>query len=695
MEAHLVQNVTRFLNRTALFTTCPEEVLEALSRRALLEAVAEGEDLFDRAAPVEALNFLAQGRARVSVLDGGDDIHVDELSPGDSFGEAAMTLGVASDFRVTATAPCVVLRLQRADILKVARAVPEVADSLSRKIAAEALKTSSLLRQGSRPPSRPPDPRWTPAPPTPLPPPRLAGARTSTPPPDAGQIAFVQVSQFQLSSKVLGMIPGRIILEHRVVPLALRDQCLTVGMVDPHSVGARGELARTLGHVTVAIVAISADDFAQSVRRLKLDVRSEARATSAARTALAPIYNAEVKKEADKAARIVGDEVVRILDDIVRDAVEMGASDIHIDPEAKETRVRLRIQGMMVDSRRSLPASVAGPLTARVKILAELDITERRQPQDGRILAQLGDKEINMRVAPLATARGEKVAIRLLDPADVMRPLNHIFVHKRALELVRRAVAATYGSILVAGATGSGKTSTMYSMLNERKHLRPDNNIVTVEDPIEFLVPGLSQYPVNAKTGLGYPPVLRAMLRQDPDVIMIGELRDGESAAIMVEAALTGHIVLATVHGSHVGAVLNRMSHFGCNETLQAQAINLVVVQRLVRRLCAGCVVEDEVAPQLVAALAQRGLVAPGTTRLPRPTGCDACGGTGYRSRIAVAELLDFSDLVRGLLAARAPLSTLLQEAGAAGDHLPFSATTALLLANRVVTPADALALTD
>jgi type IV pilus assembly protein PilB len=691
MDASLVQNVTRFLNRTVVFTSCPAEVLETLSRRAQLESFEQGAELVDCALPVDVLSFLAQGRAKMSVIDheSGEELAIAELSPGDSFGETAMTLGVASDFRVIATMPCVVLRLQRADVQRVARAVPDVSDSLSKRIAAEARKTTGLLRQSSRPPSMMP-----PAPMTPLPPFRPTDTRISTPPPDQ-QVIFVQAAQYAISPKVLGLIPARIILEHRMLPLALRDQHITVGMVDPFSVGARGELSRALAHVAITVVAISTDDFVQTVRRLKLDVRAEAKSRTASSPSLQPVYNAELKREADKAGRVVGDEVVKIFDDLIRDAIEVGASDIHIDPEAKETRVRMRIQGMMVDSKRTVPPTMAAPLAARIKVLAELDITERRQPQDGRILAQLGDKELNLRVATLATARGEKIAIRLLDPADVMRPLNHIFLHPKALELVRRAVSATYGSMLVAGATGSGKTSTMYSVLNERKHLRPDNNIVTVEDPIEFLVAGLSQYPVAVKAGLGYPTVLRAMLRQDPDVIMIGELRDAESATIMVEAALTGHFVLATVHGSHVGAVLNRMTHFGVDEVLQAQAINIVLVQRLARRLCSACVALDEVAPQLVSALAHRRLVPAGTGSLPRAIGCDACGGTGYRGRVAVVEVMHFSDAVRGLLAARAPIGSLLQEAAVTGDFVPFSACAALLLSSRVLTPADALALTD
>jgi len=691
MDETLVQNVTRFLSRSALFTACPTELLEALARRAQLESFESGAELVDGSAPLEVLSFVAQGRAKVSLVDrdSGEELYVAELAPGESFGETAMTLGVASDFRVVATVPCVILRLARADVQRVAHTVPDVADAMSRRIAAEARRASGLLRQGTRPPSVMP-----PAPMTPLPPIRPADPRVPTPLPDQ-QVLFVQVSQFAISPKVLGLIPARVILEHRMIPLAIRDQNVTVGMVDPFSVGARGELGRALAHVAVTLVAISADDFAQSVRRLKIDVRAEGKARTTSSANLRPVYNAEVKKEADKAARVVGDEVIAIFDDLVRDAVEIGASDIHIDPEAKETRIRMRVQGMMVDSKRSVPAAMAGPIAARIKVLAELDITERRQPQDGRILAQLGDKELNMRVATLATARGEKVAIRILDPADVMRPLNHIFLHPKALELVRRAVSASYGSLLVAGATGSGKTSTMYSVLNERKNLRPDNNIVTVEDPIEFLVTGLSQYPVNAKAGLTYPVVLRAMLRQDPDVIMIGELRDAESATIMVEAALTGHFVLATVHGSHIGAVLNRMTHFGVDEVLQAQAINIILVQRLARRLCSACVALDEVAPQLVSALTHRRLVPAGTNRLPRATGCDACGGTGYRGRVAVAEVMHFSDAVRGLLAARAPIGTLLAEATTTGDFVPFSACAALLLSNRVLTPADALALTD
>src|SRR5262249_38836805 len=320
----------------------------------------------------------------------------------------------------------------------------------------------------------------------------------------------------------------------------------------------------------------------------------------------------------------------------------------------------------LFDRQELLPLAFFAPLVARTKVLAELDITERRLPQDGRLLARLGKREINFRISTLAAARGEKVVIRILDPADVMRPLPHIFLEPAALDLVEKAVAAPHGAIVVAGPTGSGKSSTLYAMVNQRRAARPDNNIVTVEDPVEYSFPGITQVPVYPKIGLDHPTVLRALLRQDPDVIGLGELRDAATAAICVEASLTGHVVLTTFHASTAMAVLQRLEHLGCERLLLAQALNVLVVQRLARRLCRACVREGEVAPTLLESLIAREIVPRGPTpKLPRPVGCNACDGSGYRGRIAVTEILSFQENVRQLLASDMPLADLLAAAGA------------------------------
>jgi type IV pilus assembly protein PilB len=413
--------------------------------------------------------------------------------------------------------------------------------------------------------------------------------------------------------------------------------------------------------------------------------------------ALRPQYAAEVKKEAEKNLQLmIGEEIVVLLDRILGEAVERGVSDVHIEPEATGVRVRYRLQGMLIERKELIPASFATPLAARIKVLAELDITDRRMPQDGRIVAMFGQREMNFRVSTMPAARGEKVVVRVLDPGDVMRPLEHIFSDPRGLELVQRALGSAHGALLVAGGTGAGKTSTLYSFVNTRRLLRADNNIVTVEDPIEFLVPGLSQSGLNPRAGLEYPLALRALMRQDPDVIMVGELRDGPTTLMFIEAGLTGHLVLATMHGSNVPAVFQRMLHFGCESLRLGQSINIIVVQKLARRLCSVCAREEEVAPQLVDALIARKLLVKGSTyRLPRAVGCEACNMSGYRGRVPAHEILYFDDQVRLSMETSVPQPEIIALAEKSGTFLSFANNARLLMAKRAITPADALQLTD
>jgi type IV pilus assembly protein PilB len=392
---------------------------------------------------------------------------------------------------------------------------------------------------------------------------------------------------------------------------------------------------------------------------------------------------------------------------------------VHIEPEASGLRVRYRVQGMLIDRKELIPASFASGVTARLKILSELDITERRIPQDGRIAASVGKRNLNFRISTLATCRGEKVVLRILDPTDVMRPLEHIFVEPRVLDLVKRAIAVPHGAILVAGPTGSGKSSTLYSLLNQRKLSRPDNNIVTVEDPVEFMFPGLTQTPINPKVGLDYATALRALLRQDPDVIMVGELRDAPSTAIAIEAALTGHLVLSSMHGNTGIAVLQRLGHFGIPPVLLSQALNIIVVQRLAPRLCPSCVSEDQVPADVLAELRRLQLAsgaAPdrsqlpvsatmirnldrlallesgaGGLRLPRPVGCDECERTGRKGRVPVVEVLALHDDMRAVLASGAPPGELLKQAEAAGQFVSFAQYARLLMARKLLAPSDAV----
>jgi type IV pilus assembly protein PilB len=676
------QDVVAFLAATAVFNSCPPEYLAKLAPLVERAVFAQGQMILAPGASVETLNLLARGRASLQFVDAtsGERTVLDEIFPGDTFGEVGLVLGSPNPAAVVAEEACEVCIVRGAHFEKILQAAPQVSKALMRRIATRFVRASMITAKRTGTAGRDPT---------------HAGGLAS--PVTGGKfVAFVETAQFALNAKLLELLPTRMILEQRLLPLEVRGRSLIVGMVNPTSVAAKDELRRTLVNMDPEIVAISADDFAQTVVRMKIDVRERPTALAATSRALKPTYQVEIKKESEKQLHVGGDDVVNLLDRILLDAIERGVSDVHIEPDTTGVRVRYRVQGMLQDRKETIPASYAAPLVARTKVLAELDITDRRFPQDGRIVMQVGTRELNVRVSTLPVARGEKVVLRLLDPSDVMRPLEHIFLDAPTLERVMRGLSASHGAIVVAGATGSGKSSTQYSLLNQRRKLRPDNSIVTVEDPIEFLLPGITQAPVSARAGMEYPVALRALMRQDPDVIMIGELRDAATATVLVEAALTGHLLLATMHGSNTPAVFQRLEHFGCESLQLAQALNLVIVQKLARRLCSACVREDTVAPQLLESLVARNLMAKGGgTRFPKPGGCEACAMTGYRGRAAVVELLAIEDGVRDALTAGEPLAHVIARAEETGNYISFAQSARMLMARRAISPADALSVTS
>ncbi|MCA9583286.1 MAG: type II/IV secretion system protein, partial [Myxococcales bacterium] len=454
-----------------------------------------------------------------------------------------------------------------------------------------------------------------------------------------GTIPFVDVTRFRISRDLLDLVPAEIIIEQRLLPLEIRGKKLVVGMCNPGSLSAERDLLRVLQSVDPEYVAISQDAFYQTVQRLQIE--GTATGVGSRSTKVKPTYLAEHKKQDEIAQVVVGDQVIDLLDQILMEGMEHGASGIHVQPEGTGVQVRFRVKGRLVERREPIPLAYAKPLAARCKVLADLDISERRLPQDGRIVAQVGRREINFRISTMLSERGEKVVIRILDPADVMRPFSEIFADPRAERLADAAISAPSGAILVAGASGSGKTSTLYSLINQRKIVRPNDHICTVEDPVEYLFPGFTQSSLNHRIGLGYPQALHALMRQDPDVLMVGDLRDAETTTLTLEASLTGHLVAGSLHGSSVGAVIQRLEHLGTNRVILSQALSLVMVQRLVPRLCELCAKPEQVGSALLQTLVAAGLTEKGASPLlARPTGCDACQKTGYQGRVAVVEAL-------------------------------------------------------
>jgi type IV pilus assembly protein PilB len=519
---------------------------------------------------------------------------------------------------------------------------------------------------------------------------------TLTPEPeDPGSVRFVELRDFDLQPSVLAMVPTKLVRSYRLLPVKLTGNVLTVAMVNPRDGAALAELQRTLQTVEIKPVAIGLEDFTSAVVRLKLD---EGRA---ARTSTAPRINpdsfqfetiAEQERDAARDARALGDDVIRLFNRVVAAGLEREASDIHIEPTPTNFRVRFRTNGLLQDWNEPIPPSVSlKGITARIKVLAGLDITERRLPQDGRIGLSFGKRDVDLRVSTLPANRGEKIALRILEAAGSTKQLEQIFFEPQTLAATRRALNRPFGAIVIAGPTGSGKTSSLYSLLNERKTTRPDSNIIMVEDPIEYRLPGVTQVQVNAAVGLGFAQVLRSMLRQDPDVVVVGEMRDEDTAQLALEAAMTGHLLLTSLHANNALAALHRLENLGCTRPLIAQSIQLVLVQRLVRKLCSACRKLDPPTPALMESLVSRKIVDKSEQVLPRAVGCDACNGTGYVGRAVVVESLQINDALREAISSGKSLGDVMQLAVGSRALIPFVDYTRHLLQKQVISATEVL----
>jgi len=677
--------VAKFLVKTPLLGKCELSQLVELVRGSKQETHAAGDVILAAGAVKSALIFILQGKAGLFLGDPGKGKpeRIGKLAPGDFFGEVGFLMGTANPLLVLALKDSLVLEVGREVMAPLIGKNPYIGLLMAKQISDRLQRSCEAAPAPGAAPAAAPAPASGPAP---------AGAELAE-----GQIQWVDAGAYTITQSLLEMIPSQFIRSHRMLPLELQGRTLTVGMVNPMSAPALADLRRVLQTVDPRVVAIAMDDFSNTFVRLKLD-QTEGGGRNAQEVKGASLtYSVEKKKEEEKKGQlIIGDEVITLFDRILADAVAYGASDIHIEPDATGVRVRYRVSGNLIEREDFLADSYAAPIIARIKVLAELDITEHRVPQDGRISAQLGRRELNLRVSTMAIARGEKAVIRIIDPEDVMRPLHQIFINPTVGKLVEQVSGEPHGAVVVAGPTGSGKSSTLYSMLNNRLTTRPDNNLVTVEDPVEYLLPGVTQVSVNPRVGMDFATVLRGLMRQDPDVIMIGELRDRDTANIMVEAALTGHMVLTSTHGNDAMAVLQRLIHFDLDPVILSQAISCVVVQRLAGRLCASCVEERPVAPALVESLVARKVLSrEGAVKLPTPVGCSQCGSTGYMGRVAVQEVLRLDETLRGMLADESAPEELLATAQGRGLFTSFAQAAAYLITRRILAPSDALLITS
>jgi type IV pilus assembly protein PilB len=455
------------------------------------------------------------------------------------------------------------------------------------------------------------------------------------------RLPVVDPMSLDISREVLAMVPQPLVLKHHLIPTSLVRSTLTVAMADPSNLMAINEVKFLTGYdVKVAVAAPSV--IQQSIERF-YDRHTD--------------YDEVLSKLGNEQVEVVHDDdqvdlqelerateeapVVRLVNALLTDAIRKRASDVHVEPYEKMLRVRFRIDGVLYEIMQP-PLRLKNAITSRIKVMAQLDIAERRLPQDGRIKMKLGgDKEMDFRVSVLPTMFGEKVVLRLLDKSNLQLDMTKLGFEEGALSDFKEAIYKPYGMVLVTGPTGSGKTTTLYSALAELNKV--GTNISTAEDPIEFNLVGINQVQMHDEIGLNFAAALRAFLRQDPDVIMVGEIRDFETAEIGVKAALTGHLVLSTLHTNDAPSTVNRLLNMGVEPFLVASSVNLIMAQRLARVICPHCKEESPVGPEVLGEIGWTG-----EPFMPmRGAGCSSCGGTAYRGRIALYEVMPIGEQVR------------------------------------------------
>jgi type IV pilus assembly protein PilB len=495
-------------------------------------------------------------------------------------------------------------------------------------------------------------------------------------------VPAINLREFDLDLSVVLLVPAESAAKYNVLPVGRSGTTLTLAMADPTNVFAMDDVKFMTGlHVEPVVASEGAirEAIARCYgHRSPGEVASKPKATDVASQALEELDthpdNVEVVRvdaeEIDAALleKQGGDApIIKLVNALLLSAIQKGASDIHIEPYEKDMRIRFRIDGQL-QSVMTPAIKFRDPIVSRVKIMARLDIAEKRLPQDGRIKARFVERgrtrDIDFRVSVLPTLFGEKVVLRLLDPEGLKLDMTRLGFETEALDRFMRAIKKPWGMVLVTGPTGSGKTNTLYSSLAQIND--PHVNIMTAEDPVEFNLPGVNQVPVREGIGMTFAAVLRSFLRQDPNVILVGEIRDAETASIGVKAALTGHLVLSTLHTNDAPSSINRLVNMGIEPFLVANSVNLIAAQRLVRRVCGECKAPH---PTSAAELIEAGFTpadAPTITPL-RGRGCARCNGSGYKGRVGLFEVMEISDRLREMIITSAPAAELRSTAMAEG----------------------------
>jgi type IV pilus assembly protein PilB len=473
-------------------------------------------------------------------------------------------------------------------------------------------------------------------------------------------VPSINLAYFEVDPSVTKLIPMDTASKYQVLPLSRVGSSLTLAMVDPTNVFAMDDIKFMTGFNIEPVVASEAA-ILDAIKKQYGSVEDQERKKELEEIVSfideGQAESLELEAEEDGTLNLAAMEkaaeeapVIKLVNYILTDAVKRGASDIHMEPYEKEYRIRYRIDGIL-QAMMTPPFKLRDAIISRVKIMSKLDISEKRLPQDGRIMIKMvlngRKKALDFRVSVLPTLHGEKIVMRLLDKENLRLDMTKLGFEQESLDKFTKAIFKPYGMVLVTGPTGSGKTNTLYSSISQLN--KPDTNIVTAEDPVEFQLPGINQVQMKEQIGLNFAAALRSFLRQDPNIILVGEIRDFETAEIAIKAALTGHLVLSTLHTNDAPSTISRLMNMGIEPFLVATSVHMIVAQRLVRRICKDCMTEEETTPQLLMDAGYTPEEAK-TVKVYKGAGCSTCGNKGYKGRCGLYEVLEITDELRELI---------------------------------------------
>ena len=651
VEAHEVLAHTHYLQKIDLFSAVSYEECEAIERKLKQREYPPNQVIVKEGGPGDSMFFISAGvvEVRKKDLNTGIEFLLTELKAGACFGEMSLLTGKPRSATVRTMEPTMCNVLESKDFEELILQTPKVAVALSR-VLADRLEDSN----------------------------------------EQAGIEYVNLRRLQFDARVLSLLPQQMIMQHKILPAGYSNNRLTLAMVNPNNLIALDDVRRILKGVIIEPVVTSEDDFKRfmSTTYSEMLKKEEDEKKKSKEQTIALMKSAGGEKAAHEAAKLLDQAdtmegildslqsealraiefespvqatesvtdlsksaedapIIRMANEILGDAIRKGASDIHIEPQEQDLFVRFRIDGELQQVK-VIAKKVQMALVSRLKILSKMDIAEKRLPQDGRISVRLEERPIDFRVSTIPSKWGEKICMRLLDKSNTVLGLDKLIQNEEVLGQAREMIQQPYGIIYVTGPTGSGKTTTLYSALAELND--PNVNISTAEDPIEYDLAGVNQVQVHKDIGLDFARVLRAFLRQDPDIILVGETRDKETAATAVEAALTGHLVFTTLHTNDAAGAFTRLGEMGVEPFLMSSSTIGVVAQRLTRRLCPHC--KEPYTPDEIS-LKYMGLSG-GSRTFFKQKGCDRCSFSGYKGRVGVYEILRMNAKIRKLVAAGA-----------------------------------------